>query len=161
MDPDHHKQPTSKTIRLAAAKRRSKSAIRRFPLLFLALAVAVVMVSASLVYAAKKKDSTTGNGNGFDTSKVLPQAVTIPPSSPSKEFTAETIKQYDGKEGRKCYVAIKGIVYEIAGKGQWQEGEHSPSNGQAYCGADLTEAIGKSPHGSSKLEELPVVGTFR
>jgi predicted heme/steroid binding protein len=138
---------------------RKRSIVRRFPLLFIALVLGMAMVGGSLVYAAKKKDATVKNG--FDTSKVLPQAVTIPPSSPDKEFTAETLKQYDGKDGNKCYVAVNGAVYEISGKGQWQNGQHLPSNGKAYCGVDLTEAIKQAPHGSSKLEELPKVGTYK
>jgi|GEM_PF-505900 len=158
MEPKPTPKP-SKTGRLSGAGRKGKRLITRFPLLFAALVLAVAMISGSLAYATNKKD-VAANG-GFDTSKVLPQAVTIPPSSPNKEFTADTIKQYDGKEGRKCYVAVKGVVYEIASKGQWQEGQHSPSSGQAYCGADLSDTIGKSPHGSSKLEELPVVGTYK
>jgi len=141
-------------------KSSKRSAIRRFPLLLVAVVVGVAMVGGSLVYAAKKKESPAKSGE-FDTSKVLPQAVTIPPSSPNKEFNAESIKQYDGKEGRKCYVAVNGKVYEIASKGQWQNGEHQPSSGEAYCGADLTEAIKHAPHGSTKLEELPQVGTFK
>ena len=138
---------------------RQPGARRRFPLLLVAIILGVAMIAGSMFYAAKKKESVAKAS--FDTSKVLPQAVTIPPSSPDKQFTAETLKQYDGQNGHKCYVAVNGTVYEIAGKGQWQNGKHLPSNGQAYCGADLSEAIKHSPHGTSKLEELPKVGTFK
>lgn len=152
-------EPQNSEHETPRASRRKRAAVRRFPLLFLAIVLGAAMIGGSLVYAAKKKD--TAAKDGFDTSKVLPQAVTIPPSSPDKEFTAETLKQYDGEEGRKCYVAVNGTVYEISGKGQWQNGQHLPSSGKAYCGADLTQAIKQAPHGTSKLEELPKVGTYK
>ena len=142
-------------------KQAKRSVLRRFPVLLAALVIGVIMITGSLLYAHKKKDTPPASSGSFDTSKVLPQAVTIPPASSSKEFNADSIKQYDGKEGRKCYVAVDGIVYEIAGKGQWQNGEHQPSSGSAYCGADLSEAIKKAPHGTTKLEELPQVGTYK
>ncbi len=131
--------------------------IKRYPLLVFALLLGGAMVLASLAFAAKVERATTAD---FDPARVLPQPVT-PQAAVKAVFTVESIKQYDGKEGRKCYVAVKGVVYEIAGKGQWQGGSHQPSNGDAYCGADLTQAIGKSPHGESKLQELPKVGTFQ
>ena len=133
--------------------------LRRFSVLVIAVVVGATMIGGSLVYAAKQRSAA--HAGGFDASKVLPQAVTIPPSSPAKEFTAKTLKQYDGQNGHKCYVAVNGVVYEIAGKGQWQNGKHLPSNGKAYCGADLSQAIKQAPHGTSKLEELPKVGTFK
>jgi predicted heme/steroid binding protein len=159
MESTQHPQPKKSVV--SRLKRRTTGIFKRFPLLSLAVVVALIMIATSSIYAAKLKSSDAASGGTFDTSKVLPQAVTIPPSAPHKEFTAETIKQYDGKDGHKCYVAVKGVVYEIADKGQWQNGEHTPSNGLAYCGADLSDAIDKSPHGSSKLEELPVVGTYK
>lgn len=152
---EQEKQP-SKSDRSS----RRPSLIGRYRLIVLALVVAVAMIGGSVVYAAQQKRADSSDGR-FDTSKVLPPAVTIPPSSPDKEFTAETLKQYDGQNGNKCYVAVKGVVYEISGKGQWQNGQHLPSGGQAYCGVDLTDTIGKSPHGESKLQELPQVGTYK
>jgi predicted heme/steroid binding protein len=129
---------------------------KRYPLLVFAVILGAGMVGASLAFSSKVENTAKAD---FDPSRVLPQAVSIPAAS--AVFTAETIKQYDGKDGHKCYVAVKGTVYEISGKTQWQGGQHLPSNGQAYCGADLTDTIGKSPHGESKLQELPKVGTYK
>jgi predicted heme/steroid binding protein len=64
----------------------------------------------------------------------------------------------DGQDGRPCLVAVDGTVYEISGFTLWQDGEHAPSSGQAYCGADMSEAIRQAPHGDSKLELLDEVG---
>ena len=130
---------------------------KRYPLVTFAAVLALGMVGLSLVFAA---NAGPDDASSFDPSSVLPQPVSIP-AAVSTVFNAETIKQYDGQDGRKCYAAVSGKVYEIPQSGQWQSGRHLPSNGQAYCGADLTQAIGASPHGTSKLAELPVVGSFR
>ncbi len=75
-----------------------------------------------------------------------------------KTVTKSELEKSDGKDGRDCLVAVDGIVYKIDGFGLWQDGQHSTSNGQAYCGADMTEVIGKSPHGRKKLEQLEKIG---
>jgi predicted heme/steroid binding protein len=136
---------------------RLRNVTRRYPVLVFAFILGAGLIGGSLMFASKIRQ--TAASETFDTASVLPQAVSIPAAS--QVFTADTIKQYDGKDGHKCYVAVKGTVYEIAGKAQWQNGEHLPSNEMAYCGADLTDVIGKSPHGESKLLELPKVGTFK
>src|SRR5690606_41642675 len=43
----------------------------------------------------------------------------------------------DGRDGRPCLVAVDGVVYQIQGFTLWREGEHLPSEGRAYCGADI------------------------
>jgi predicted heme/steroid binding protein len=77
-----------------------------------------------------------------------------------KKLTPQELAANDGKDDHKCYVAVDKKVYEIEQGRLWKDGEHTTSNGQAHCGLDLTEAIGKSPHGKSKLEALSVVGTL-
>lgn len=71
-------------------------------------------------------------------------------------FTPEELTAFDGKDGRKAYVAVEGKVYDVTGVPAWTDGQH---NG-AMAGTDLTEALAKAPHGVSKLEGLPVVGTL-
>lgn len=75
-------------------------------------------------------------------------------------YTKEELRVYSGKNNSPCYVAIDGKVYSIKQGNLWKEGEHTTSNELAYCGLDLTEVIGKSPHGKSKLTALPVVGSY-
>lgn len=65
-----------------------------------------------------------------------------------------------GRDGNKCLVAVDGVVYKIEESAFWQDGQHLTSEGQAYCGADLSDTIGKSPHGKTKLQQLEQVGTF-
>lgn len=132
--------------------------LRRFRPLIVALLVAVALLGAAGYYAYGRDDGIQGSGQVFDPNSVLPAPVSQPENS--TVYTAESIKQYDGKEGRKCYVAVKDSVYEIKDNAYWQNGQHTPSNGQGMCGGDMTEAIKKSPHGESYLERLPKVGVF-
>jgi predicted heme/steroid binding protein len=77
-----------------------------------------------------------------------------------RSYTLQELAQYDGKDGNKCLVAVDGDVYLIEGFSLWQNGEHIPSGGRARCGLDLSEVINESPHGRSKLQLLPKVGTL-
>ena len=131
--------------------------LRRNKLVLAAIVVGAVLIGGASYYAFGRDSGSVGND--FDPSSVLPAPVTQPEAT--AVYTAETLKQYNGKDGRRCYVAVKGVVYEISGKSLWQEGQHTPSAGDAYCGADLTQAISRSPHGESKLRDLPKVGTFQ
>lgn len=70
----------------------------------------------------------------------------------------DELKRSNGKMGQTCLVAIDGTVYKIEGFSQWKDGVHTPSEGQAYCGADLSAVIDKAPHGRSKLQYLEIIG---
>ena len=74
-----------------------------------------------------------------------------------KVFTLEELAQYDGKDGRKAYVAVDGIVYDVSDKKLWAGGEHQ---NRVSAGMDLSDAILQSPHGKAKLQDLPVVGVL-
>lgn len=132
--------------------------LRRYRLVVLAVVVGLVMVGGSLVYAKTIGSNPSGD---FDPRSVLSQSGEGAGPAGTEQFDATSIKQYDGKDGHECYVAVDGVVYEIPQQGQWKDGKHSPSSGQAYCGADMSQAIGKSPHGKSKLQELRKVGTYK
>lgn len=82
-------------------------------------------------------------------------------STPSVSFSAEQVKQADGKNGNPCYVLLDGTVYEIKQGNKWKDGEHTTSEGQAYCGMDATDVIKKSPHGKSVLSLLTKVGKLQ
>lgn len=72
--------------------------------------------------------------------------------------THAQLAKADGRNGRICYAAVSGEVYLIQNFSLWQDGKHTPSGGLAYCGADLTSVIDKSPHGRRILNILPKVG---
>lgn len=84
-----------------------------------------------------------------------------PPRDENRIITKQELTEADGKDSHTCYVAVDGIVYEIEDSPLWQNGEHTTSNKQAYCGADMSEAIKQSPHGKGRLEQLPKVGRLQ
>lgn len=80
-----------------------------------------------------------------------------PAEEPAEELvlTLEELAEYDGKDGRRAYVAVDGIIYDMTDSPAWKEGGH---NG-FQAGLDLTDAIkNDSPHGVGKLDNVPAVG---
>ncbi len=70
-------------------------------------------------------------------------------------LTLEELKSFDGKDGRRAYVAVDGVIYDMTDSRAWKNGAH---NG-FQAGADLTEGIKtKSPHGVGKLENVVEIG---
>ena len=76
--------------------------------------------------------------------------------SNAQTFTLDELAQYDGKNGNDAYVAVDGIVYDVTNAAKWQNGSHYG----IQAGTDCTTAISRSPHGSSVLDGLPIVGTL-
>jgi predicted heme/steroid binding protein len=74
-----------------------------------------------------------------------------------KEFTKEELAKFDGQEGRKAYVAVDGIVYDVTPIKPWEGGKHFKG---AHAGADMSAKILESPHGKAVLEKLEKVGTY-
>ncbi len=107
--------------------------------------VSVVIVAGAFVVAHKRQKSLSA----------VPSIITE--HSVSKTELAKA----DGKNGHDCLVAVDGTVYKIADFSLWQNGQHTPSNGLAYCGADLSKVIDKAPHGRSKLNILPKIGPLK
>ena len=71
------------------------------------------------------------------------------------ELTLDQLKQYDGKNGNPAYIAVDGVLYDVTNVSQWKNGGHEGYS----AGNDLTDAIkNSSPHGTSKLKGVPVVG---
>ena len=75
-----------------------------------------------------------------------------------KVFDEAKLKKFDGKEGRRAYVAVKGKVYDVTDSDMWQDGEHS---GMHEAGLDLTDEIDNGPHGDEIMESWQVVGTIK
>ena len=70
-------------------------------------------------------------------------------------LTLEELALYNGKNGQPAYVAVDGIIYDMTNSSLWAQGNHNGFE----AGKDLTEPLNKqSPHGSSKLKNVPVVG---
>lgn len=75
-----------------------------------------------------------------------------------KAFTLEELASYDGKDGRRAYVAVDGVVYDVTDIPKWATGNHEGNK----AGTDLSDAFGASPHGKAILTMLnpPVAGTL-
>nr|WP_034553282.1 cytochrome b5 domain-containing protein [Carnobacterium funditum] len=76
--------------------------------------------------------------------------------SNTKNFTLDELSQYDGKNGNDAYVTVDGNVYDVTHVDKWQNGNHYG----VQAGTDCTTAINSSPHGSSVLNGLLIVGTL-
>ncbi|MFT8364144.1 MAG: cytochrome b5 domain-containing protein [Sporolactobacillus sp.] len=74
----------------------------------------------------------------------------------SRTFTLAQLSHYDGRNGRKAYIAVSGKVYDVTHAPDWKNGQHHG----AQAGQDLTEAISHAPHGTSVLAALPIVGSL-
>lgn len=75
--------------------------------------------------------------------------------SPELVLTLDELAKYDGKNGNPAYIAVDGVIYDVTNVPEWKNGEH---NGYT-AGKDLTDAIKNvSPHGVSKLKNVPAVG---
>jgi len=76
--------------------------------------------------------------------------------SEERTFTTEELARYDGREGRPCYVAYEGQVYDLSASDfSWAGGEHYEEH---LAGRDLTEEMAGAPHGGEALAPFPVVG---
>ena len=74
------------------------------------------------------------------------------------ELSLDELAVFDGKEGRKAYIAVSGIIYDVTDSPRWQDGIHNGDPSIA-AGNDLTQQIQSiSPHGDRVLDNIPIVG---
>jgi len=72
-------------------------------------------------------------------------------------FTRDSLAKFDGKQGRRAYVAYEGKVYDVTESVMWEDGDHQ---GEHSAGLDLTAEMDEAPHFPDELEGFPVVGTL-
>lgn len=72
-------------------------------------------------------------------------------------MTLTELSGYDGKDGRRAYLAVNGTVYDVTDSRRWIGGQHPPDH---QAGQDLTEELARAPHVRSVIERFPVVGTI-
>lgn len=72
-----------------------------------------------------------------------------------RRFTVSELKQFDGKEGRPAYVALKGKVYDVSNSQLWETGNHL---GAHAAGLDLTLSMTNAPHSEEVITKFPVIG---
>ena len=75
-----------------------------------------------------------------------------------KEFTAEELLSFNGKEGRPIYIALQGKVYDVTKSPLWAKGLHMNRHSAAK---DLAGEIAAAPHGPEVLERYPQIGTLK
>ena len=71
-----------------------------------------------------------------------------------KEFTAEELATFNGRDGQPAYVAYRGTVYNVTDSTMWAEGDHE---GMHTAGADLTSEMDDAPH-EVLVVDFPEVG---
>jgi predicted heme/steroid binding protein len=128
-------------------------------MLILTLVMAIASMTLAIVYKPhasmaertnqSKSNQSSASGTGsIDTGK-------------SKVITADELAAHNGLQGTACWVAVNKIVYDMTNSPEWSAGTHTPSGGEASCGRDLSEVIGRSPHGTRVLSGLPSVGVLQ
>jgi len=75
-----------------------------------------------------------------------------------KEFDEETLSQFDGREGRPCYIAHGDRVIDVSASKLWKTGSHMKRHS---AGNNLTQATLGPPHGTDVLDKYPQVGIFK
>ncbi len=124
--------------------------------------VITLLLSAGLLFGAcgttqaTTTDQTVTSTTASSAVSSSEAATSSSPQSNAQTFTLDELAQYDGKNGNDAYVAVEGIVYDVTNAAKWQNGNHYG----VQAGTDCTTAISRSPHGSSVLDGLPIVGTL-
>jgi predicted heme/steroid binding protein len=73
-------------------------------------------------------------------------------------LTLSQLSQFDGKDGRRAFIAVSGVVYEVTNSPRWRNGIHN-GDSRIAAGNDLTSQIDSiSPHGRRVLDNIPRVG---
>ncbi|HKJ04538.1 MAG TPA: cytochrome b5 domain-containing protein [Geopsychrobacteraceae bacterium] len=72
-------------------------------------------------------------------------------------FNEKTLKGFNGQDGRPCYFAYQGKVYDASSSKMWPGGEHMRRHSS---GRDLTDDLPMAPHDESVMPRLPVVGEY-
>lgn len=75
------------------------------------------------------------------------------------ELSIEELKDFDGQDGSKAYIAVDGKIYDVTDVEPWAGGVHQ---GKFPAGEDYTEKIkSESPHGLTPLDDLEPIGTLK
>jgi len=75
-----------------------------------------------------------------------------------KEFDAEELAGFNGKNGNPTYIAYDGKVYDVSKSKLWRNGQHMNRH---RSGEDLTSDMQAAPHDFNVLERFPQVGILK
>ncbi|TLD21242.1 hypothetical protein PspLS_09179 [Pyricularia sp. CBS 133598] len=73
--------------------------------------------------------------------------VNLDPPKLDVKISREDLEKATGENGGKCYVAIKGLVYDVTGNNAYQPG----GSYHVFAGHDASRALGKT---STKAEDV-------
>ena len=69
-------------------------------------------------------------------------------------MTLEKLKQYNGQNSQKSYIAYKGNVYDVSSSPLWENGIHKKIH---QAGLDLTSAMEHAPHAEEVFAGFTIV----
>lgn len=118
--------------------------------------ICYILVFTSTLFVSCSKNTPNNSNNESNSSDTKNN--TTSNDSAEKIFTLDDLKKYDGQNGNPAYVAVNGKVYDVTNARKWKNGKHVSG---VVAGTDLSNSIGKSPHGTSVLGDVPVVGSLR
>ena len=72
-------------------------------------------------------------------------------------MTLEKLKQYNGQNQQKAYIAYKGNVYDVTNSPFWENGTHQNMH---EAGVDLTDALDNAPHADEVFSKFEIVDTL-
>lgn len=72
-------------------------------------------------------------------------------------MTSAELAEFDGRDGRRAYIAVNGTIYDVTESPRWENGLHPPDH---LAGRDLTDELSTAPHVRAVVERFPVVGTL-
>lgn len=75
-----------------------------------------------------------------------------------KEFSRESLAEYDGKDEKPVYIVHKGRVFDVSRSKLWKGGLHMRRHS---AGKDLTVDIEAAPHGLEVLDRYPQIGVIK
>jgi predicted heme/steroid binding protein/uncharacterized membrane protein len=75
-----------------------------------------------------------------------------------KEFDQDSLKEFNGKDGKPVYIAHQGRVIDVTASKFWKTGQHMKRH---LAGTDLTSDIEAAPHGLEVLDRYPQVGGLK
>src|SRR4030042_103850 len=75
-----------------------------------------------------------------------------------KEFTAEELTFFNGKDGKPVLIAFQGNVFDVTKSPLWAKGLHMSRH---PSGKDLAGEISAAPHGTEVFERYPQVGILK
>jgi len=72
-------------------------------------------------------------------------------------MTEKELALFDGREGRRAYVAVHGKIHDVTDSPYWQDGDHEKRH---RAGCDLSKDLESAPHVRAVIERFPVVGVL-